>query len=152
LAGGQVMARRCGGAVAGDDSVNSRSRARERVRADDRGPLAREGEREGKGRARLTSGARLTARGRGVWRKRGPTREVGHAEEARHAGGRESWAGFGPTEGGFLFLFLFFISISISLLNNNSPNLLGAKNKILYVRCYKKSWCMHMMNEMFHGA
>jgi hypothetical protein len=77
-------------------------------------------------------------------------REGGRARRAGET--KEGWAGFGPTEGGFLFLFLFFISISISLLNNNSPNLLGAKNKILYVRCYKKSWCMHMMNEMFHGA
>jgi hypothetical protein len=38
------------------------------------------------------------------------------------------------------------------LSNNNSPNFLGAKNKILYVKCYKKSWCMHMMNIMLHGV
>jgi hypothetical protein len=45
-------------------------------------------------------------------------REVGHvgrAGEARRTGGRESWAGFGPTEGEFPFSFSLSISISLFL-------------------------------------
>jgi hypothetical protein len=58
--------------VAGGDRVDSRSQARERERADERGPLARErADTRGKGRARLTGGVGLTARERGVWRERG---------------------------------------------------------------------------------
>jgi hypothetical protein len=80
-------------------------------------------------------GVGMTARGRGAWHERGQAREVGHvgrAGEARRTRGGESWAGFGPTEGeGIPFSFSFSISISLFLLNNNSPNLLGAKNKIL---------------------
>jgi hypothetical protein len=71
----------------------------------------------GKGRARLTSGVGLTARGRRAWRERGQAREVGHVGrvgEARRAGGGESWAGFGPTEGGGKFFFFFYFSFSFS--------------------------------------
>jgi hypothetical protein len=77
--------------------------------------------------------------------------------ETWRAGERERGLGqIRSSRGGdFLFLFLF-SPISISLIpflsNNNSPNFLGAKNKILYVKCYKKSWCMHMMNIMLHGV
>jgi hypothetical protein len=53
-------------------SIADHGRERERERADERGPLARErADTRGKGRARLTGGVGLTARERGVWRERG---------------------------------------------------------------------------------
>ena len=117
-AGGRVMARGCGGAVAGGDRVDSRSRARERERADDQGPLAREGEREGE-RAGMADGwGRDDSEGEGsvarAWAgARGGPRGPCGGSAAR---GRERELGrIRPNRGGKKFTFSFSIYISISL-------------------------------------
>jgi hypothetical protein len=81
-------------------------------------------------------------------------RAISGRERGRGAGAREREEC--PTERGdflfFLFLFLFYFLFlkPFSLLTKNHINFLDVQNEILYVKCYKKSWCMHMMNEMFH--
>jgi hypothetical protein len=81
----------------------------------------------------------------------------GGGEEAR---AREREGGVGPDpaqpRGDFLFLFLFLFLSYLHFLNSFFPlnkysyNSLGVQNEILYVKCYKKSWCMHMMSKMLH--
>jgi hypothetical protein len=118
-AGGRVMARGCGGAVAGGDRVDSRSRARERERADDQGPLAREGEREGE-RAGMADGwGRDDSEGEGsvarAWAgaRGGPRGPCGGS--TTHERGRELGR-FRPNRGGgnsfFFFFFYFYFSFS----------------------------------------
>jgi hypothetical protein len=126
------MARGCGGAVAGGDRVDSRSRARERERELTSGArlperaVARE-----KGRARLTGGVGLTARERRVGRERDARGGWAALGLGRGRGGR----GFGPDlaqsrRGEISFSFLFLFPQSLFLLNKNSYNFLGVQNEI----------------------
>jgi hypothetical protein len=149
--------------VVDDDRVDSRSRVRERERANERDWVFSEmaGARE-KGRARLTGGVGRSvgegwswrAGGRAEGGPRGPGGGRGSAG-ARERGG-EDLGQIRPSQRGIslFFFFFYFFPISISLipfpLNKYSYNSLGDQNEILYVKCYKKSWCMHMMSKMLH--
>jgi hypothetical protein len=114
------MARRCGGAVAGGDRVDSRSRARERE---------------------LTGGTRLSERGRSGGRRVGAADGRGRAASGR-ARARGEGGGLGrirPGQGGenFLLLFLFLFLISNLFLFLLFYNLFFPLNKYLsiFLRC-----------------
>jgi hypothetical protein len=161
------MARRRGVVVAGGDRADSRSRARERERELTGGAcLPERGRSRGRKDGRTDGWGQADSERRGTTRARAGVREmgrVGRAGETRRAGetervGPDSAQPRGEKIYFFLFLFLFlFLSYfyfldPFFLLNNKSSNFLGAKNKLLYVKCYKKSWCMHMIDKMLHGG
>jgi hypothetical protein len=111
----RVMARGCGGAVAGGDRVDGRSQARERELTSGACLLEEERGASGRGVAADGWGRPVSGRG-GVARARAGAREmgrVGRAGEcgARGGGGRERGLGrIQPSRGGeisFFFLFLF---------------------------------------------
>jgi hypothetical protein len=89
---------------------------------------------------------------RGGWaalgRERGEGEERGREREGEKVG--QNW----PSRGGgeefsFFFLFsLFFFLNSFSPLSKYSFMFSRCPKEILYVKCYYKSWCMHMVNEM----
>jgi hypothetical protein len=100
----RVNGEETGRAVADDERVDGRSRAREKE-ADEWGPPARERAvaRE-KGRVRLTGGAELLGE-----RARGMDREGGRSVGARERGG--SLGRIRPSREGRVFFFLFFFSL-----------------------------------------
>jgi hypothetical protein len=107
------------------------------------------------GWGRLVSGREGARREHGrAWRmgRAGP-RAGGGEERGREREGEkvgQNW----PSRGGgeefsFFFLFsLFFFLNSFSPLSKYSFMFSRCPKEILYVKCYYKSWCMHMVNEM----
>jgi hypothetical protein len=75
---------------------------------------------------------------------------------ARGREGEGVWAGFGPTEEGEISFFLipfisyFYFLNPVFFETKILIHFLGVQNEIFYVKCYKKSWCMHMMSRLLH--
>jgi hypothetical protein len=140
---GVIGGDRAGEVTGGDERTDRRDRV-----VSGRATREREGAANGCGRA-ISGGGRSVARGRArgrwvVWAvSGGGVRARGRERSAQLRGGIFSF---------FLFLFLFYFLFlkPFSLLTKIHINFLDVQNEILYVKCYKKSWCMHMMNEMFH--
>jgi hypothetical protein len=78
--------------------------------------------------------------------------ESGGGARAREGGGDGGSESAQPRRGRGIFLFflfsLFFFLNSFSPVSKYSFMFSRCQNEILYVKCYKKSWCMHMVNEM----